>query len=38
MNRGAVTAGAMHDRWFICVQNHTVLRCVRGWERMDPDE
>ena len=29
---------AMHDRWFSCVQNHTVLRYVRGWERVDPDE
>jgi hypothetical protein len=28
---------AMHDRWFSCVQNHTV-RYVRGWERIDPDE
>lgn len=29
---------AMHDRWFNSVQNHTVLRYVRGWERIDPDE
>jgi hypothetical protein len=29
---------AMHDRWFSCAQNHTVLRYVRGWERIDPDE
>ena len=29
---------AMHDRWFSCVQNHTVLRYVRGWDRIDPDE
>jgi hypothetical protein len=30
--------GAMHDRWLSCVHNHTVLRYVRGWERLDPDE
>jgi hypothetical protein len=29
---------AMRDRWFSCVQNRTVPRYVRGWERVDPDE
>lgn len=34
----AASHSAMHDRWFGNVQNHTVLRYVRGWERIDPDE
>lgn len=28
----------MHDRRFSCVQNHMILRYVRGWKRIDPDE
>ena len=35
---GTPEGRAMHDRWFSCVQNHTVLRYVKGWERVDPDE
>ncbi|WP_420124876.1 hypothetical protein [Longimicrobium sp.] len=29
---------AMYNRWFNCVQNHTVLRYVRGWDRVDRNE
>jgi hypothetical protein len=28
----------IHDRWFSSVQNHTVLRYVKGWSRDEPDE
>jgi hypothetical protein len=35
---GTPEGKAVHDRWFGSIQNHTVLRYVKGWHRMDPDE
>jgi hypothetical protein len=35
---GTPEGKAVHDRWFGSIQNHTVLRYVKGWQRMDTDE
>ena len=28
----------IHDRWFSSIENHTVLRYVEGWGRVQADE
>jgi hypothetical protein len=35
---GSSEGREIHDRWFSSIQNHTVLRYVEGWRRIDSDE
>jgi len=34
----SVEGREIHDRWFSSIENHTVLRYVEGWGRVQADE